>query len=255
MPRHALLLEYDGRGFAGWQRQDGQMTVQQALEEAAARLALSQAPSSAAAGRTDAGVHAGGQVAHLDLDRPLEPARLRDALNVHLRPHPVAILAAAPVAADWHARFNATGRAYRYVILDRPAPPALEAGRVWHVPRRLDAAAMHHAAQVLVGRHDFSSFRAAACQAKDPVKTLARLDAARHGDHVVIVAEARSFLHHQVRNMVGTLVRVGQGRWTAADVRVALDARDRAAAGRTAPAEGLCLTGVTHNPAPLWADG
>lgn len=246
MPRYRLLVEYDGSAFVGWQRQATGLSVQQALEEAAARLNGGVLPASAAAGRTDAGVHAAGQVAQLDLDRELPPARLRDALNAHLRPLPLAILEARSAPHDWHARFSAVARGYTYVILNRRAPAALGRGRVWHIPVTLDAAAMQGAAVGLLGRHDFSSFRAAACQARSAVKTLDALSVTQDGERIVITTRARSFLHHQVRNMVGTLVQVGRGRWRAADVAAILAARDRRRAGETAPAEGLTLTFVRY---------
>jgi tRNA pseudouridine38-40 synthase len=198
------------------------------------------------AGRTDAGVHALGQVAHLDLARPTTPETLRDALNVHLKPAAVAVLAAATVDEGFHARFSATARLYRYCIINRRAPLALARGRAWRVPRPLDAEAMHAAAQMLVGRHDFTSFRAVLCQAASPAKTLDRLDVSRQGEELRITASARSFLHHQVRNIVGTLKLVGEGKWNAADVGAALAARDRSAAGPTAPAEGLYLVEVRY---------
>lgn len=246
MPRYVLRVEYDGGPFIGWQRQADGLSVQQAIEEAAAHLAGGAAVEATAAGRTDSGVHAAAQVVQIDLARDIAPDTLRDALNFHLRAHPIAILAAGLGAEGFHARFSATGRAYRYRILDRRSPPALARGRVWHIPRPLDADAMHRAAQVLVGRHDFSSFRAASCQASGPIRTLTRLDVAREGEEIVIAAEARSFLHHQVRNMAGTLRRVGEGQWTAADVARILAAADRRLAGQTAPPEGLTLTGVTY---------
>ncbi|MBS0562124.1 MAG: tRNA pseudouridine(38-40) synthase TruA [Proteobacteria bacterium] len=247
----ALLIEYDGAPFVGWQRQRNGVSVQQVLEEAAAKLAGGAAVASIVAGRTDAGVHAEGQVAQIALPGDWQPDRLRDALNFHMKPHPVVVLRAAPAPEGWNARFSAVKRTYRYRILDRRARPALDAGRVWHVPHRLDAAAMHRAAQSLLGRHDFTSFRAASCQANSPLRTLDRLDVTRFGDIVEIAAEARSFLHHQVRNMVGTLKLVGVGQWPEARVAAALAARDRAAAGPTAPPEGLCLTGVRY-PTNLW---
>ncbi|GIX08854.1 tRNA pseudouridine(38-40) synthase TruA [Elioraea sp.] len=253
MPRYVLLVEYDGAGFVGWQRQETGLSVQQALEEAAAHLAPLDPVVAVAAGRTDAGVHAQAQVVHLDLAREIDPRRLREALNFHLGTLRVAVLAAARAAEGFHARFSAIGRAYRYDILDRRARPALLAGRVWHVKRRLDEAAMRAAAALLVGRHDFSSFRAASCQAASAVKTLDRLDVVREGDLVRIGAEARSFLHHQVRNIAGTLKLVGEGRWTPADVAAALAARDRSAAGPTAPAEGLTLTAVRYAVDPFAA--
>lgn len=242
----ALLLEYDGAPFVGWQRQQNGLSVQELLENAAAQLSGGSQVSSIVAGRTDAGVHAEAQVAQLTLATPLSPDRLREALNYHMKPHPVAVLRVAPAPDGWNARFSATGRAYRYWILNRRARPALQVGRVWHLPAPLDTAAMHEAAQLLLGRHDFTSFRAAACQANSPLRTLDRLDVRRNGNLVEVVAEARSFLHHQVRNMVGTLKLVGDGHWPPAQVAAALAARDRSAAGPTAPPEGLYLTGVRY---------
>ncbi len=239
MPRYRLTLEFDGSAFVGWQRQANGLSVQQAIEEAGAHLNGGVLPASAAAGRTDAGVHAAARPAQLDLDRAHAPDRVRDALNFYTRPLPLAVLDASLAPEDWHARFSCTGRGYEYVILNRRAPAALALGRVWHIPVPLDAAAMHAAAQRLVGQHDFSSFRAAECQAKSPLKTLDELLVARDGERIVITARARSFLHHQVRNMVGTLAQVGRGRWGAGDVAAILEARDRRQAGETAPAEGL----------------
>ncbi len=247
MTRWALLLEYDGTPFVGWQRQNTGLSVQQVLEDAAARLNRGERVATTVAGRTDAGVHAEAQVVQLDLPDGMPAGKVRDALNFHMKPHPVAVLRAVPAPEGWNARFSAIGRAYRYRILNRRARPALLAGRVWHVPGTLDVAAMHAAAHTLLGRHDFSSFRAAACQAKSPLRTLDRLDVRRDGELIEIVAEARSFLHHQVRNMVGTLKLVGDGSWPVERVVAALDARDRAAGGPTAPAEGLCLTGVRYD--------
>ncbi len=247
----ALRLEYDGTPFVGWQRQASGLSVQQVLEDAAARLNGGAPVASAAAGRTDAGVHAEAQVAQVELSRPMKPDKLRDALNFHLKPYPVVVLQAAPAPEGWHARFSAVRRCYRYRILNRAARPALLAGRVWHVRRALDAEAMHGAAQALLGRHDFTSFRAASCQANSPLRTLDRLDVRRAGEIVEIVAEARSFLHHQVRNMVGTLKLVGDGSWRREDVARALAAYDRGAAGPTAPAAGLCLTGVDYGRDPF----
>ncbi len=246
MPAYALLIEYDGTPFVGWQRQGRGLSVQQVLEEAAARLNGGEEPTLVAAGRTDAGVHAEGQVAQLEIAGDLPSERVREALNFHTRPHPVSVLGAARAPEGWSARFSATGRAYRYRILNRSARPALDLGRVWHIQRRLDAGAMHEAAQALLGKHDFSAFRAAACQAKSALRTLDRLDVARLGEEVVITAEARSFLHHQVRNMVGTLVEVGLGKRPASWPRGVLDGRDRTRAGQTAPAEGLVFTGVRY---------
>jgi tRNA pseudouridine38-40 synthase len=244
--RWALLLEYDGAGFVGWQRQAQGISIQAVLEDAAGHLSRGAPVAAVAAGRTDAGVHAEGQVVHLDLEPPYLPGRLRDALNFHLQPHAVSVVTAAPVPATFSARFDALARCYRYRILNRPARPALLAGRVWHVAHPLDAPAMHAAAQALIGRHDFTSFRAAACQAKSPLRTLDRLDVRRCGDMVVLEADARSFLHHQVRNMMGTLKLVGEARWPGSRVAEALAARDRSAAGPTAPPQGLCLTAVHY---------
>ncbi|MDX9862421.1 MAG: tRNA pseudouridine(38-40) synthase TruA [Rhodospirillales bacterium] len=245
MPRYRLIVEYDGAEFVGWQRQENGLAVQQVIEEAIERF-CGERPTVFAAGRTDAGVHALGQVVHFDLVREAAPDTVRDAVNFHLRPAAVAVLTAERVHEAFHARFSAVGRAYLYRIANRRAPLALDRGRVWWVPVPLDAEAMHAAAQALVGRHDFSSFRAAECQADSPVKTLSGLDVTRHGDEVRVTARARSFLHHQVRNMVGTLKRVGEGKWCAGDVARILDARDRAAAGPTAPACGLYLTEVLY---------
>jgi tRNA pseudouridine38-40 synthase len=248
MPRYRLVVEYDGTPFAGWQRQLNGRSVQQALEEAVERF-CGHAVRAHCAGRTDAGVHAAHQVVHVDLDRDWPADTVRDAANAHLRPQPVAVIAAEAVPARFHARLSATGRAYLYRILNRRAPPALDRDRVWHVPWPLDAAIMQEAAQALTGRHDFTTFRAAECQANSPVRTLDRLDVERAGDELRIHAAARSFLHHQVRSMVGTLAKAGSGRWSAADVRAALEARDRARCGPMAPAAGLCLVGVTYGSA------
>lgn len=245
MPRYRLIVEYDGSGFVGWQRQDNGVSVQQTLEQAAARLA-GGAVGAVAAGRTDAGVHATGQVVHVDIAKEHPADTVRDALNFHLKPAPVAVIAAEVAAADFHARFSATGRAYLYRIVNRRAPLALDRARAWWVPRPLDAAAMAEAAAVLIGHHDFTTFRAAECQAASPAKTLDVLAVTRHGDEVRVVARARSFLHHQVRNMVGTLRLVGEGKWSPSDVAAALAARDRRAGGPTAPARGLYLTEVMY---------
>lgn len=247
MPRYRLTLEYDGTGLAGWQRQDNAVSVQGLLEAAFEKYCQEKVTLNAA-GRTDAGVHALAQVAHVDLERPREPDEIRDAVNYHLKPARVAILEASEAPADFHARFSATGRRYLYRIVNRRAPLVLDHDRAWALTRLVDAEAMHRAAQVLVGSHDFSSFRDAQCQAKSPVKTLDRLDVSRAGEEISIRAEARSFLHHQVRNMVGTLKLVGEGKWTEGDVAEALAARDRSAAGPTAPAAGLYLTGVSYGP-------
>ncbi len=245
MSRYKLVIEYDGGDFVGWQRQDNGPSVQAALEDAVAGF-CGERVTVTGAGRTDAGVHALGQVAHLDLAKAPAPDTLCDALNAHLRPAPIAVLAAEQVVPDFHARFSATGRRYLYRIVNRRAPLALARGRAWFVPKPLDAAVMHEAAQILVGRHDFSSFRAAECQAKSPVKTLDTLVVERSGDEVEVRAGARSFLHRQVRNMVGSLKLVGEGKWQRADLAAALAAFDRRAAGPAAPAEGLYLTGVDY---------
>ncbi|MCH7796438.1 MAG: tRNA pseudouridine(38-40) synthase TruA [Proteobacteria bacterium] len=245
MTRYKLTLEYDGRGFVGWQRQDNGPSVQAALEAAVKRF-CGEAVTAHAAGRTDAGVHALAQVAHIDLDEETGADTLRDALNFHLKPAAVAVLAAEAVADDFHARFSATERAYRYRIVNRRAPLALDRGRAWFVPVPLDAGAMHEAARALLGQHDFTSFRAGGCQAKSPVKTLDALEVSRDGDEIRIEARARSFLHHQVRNMAGSLRLAGEGKWSRADMERALAARDRRAAGPTAPADGLYLVAVRY---------
>ena len=245
MARYKLIIEYDGTPFCGWQRQAGLMSVQQALEEAIASFS-GETVITQAAGRTDAGVHALGQVVTFDLSTDRDPFRISEALNYHLKPRPIAVLRAERVADDFEARFSATARHYEYRILNRRARPALEAGRVWHVPVELDAAIMHEAAQLILGKHDFTTFRAAECQAKSPIKTLDRLDVSRQLDLVVITTSARSFLHHQVRSMVGSLKLVGEGRWTPRDFRAALDARDRSRCGAMAPSAGLYLTGVSY---------
>jgi tRNA pseudouridine38-40 synthase len=245
MPRYALTIEYDGAPFVGWQRQANGVSVQQRLEEAA--LAINGGRAAAhGAGRTDAGVHALGQIAHVDLAREWREDRLRDALNAHLRPDPIAVLAARRVGDDFHARFSALRRHYRYLICNRRAPLALMEGRAWHVARPLDAQAMHAAAQLLVGRHDFTTFRSTECQASSPLRTLERLDVRREGDVIEIVTSARSFLHNQVRSMAGSLEHVGSGRWTADDLRLALEARERARCGQVAPPHGLYLVAVDY---------
>jgi len=247
----ALLLEYDGTPYVGWQRQANGISVQAVLEEVCARLNGGAPVAATAAGRTDAGVHAAGQVVQLALPDRYRPDQVRDALNFHLKPHPIVVLQAAPAAPGWSPRFDAAGRAYAYRILNRRARPALALNHAWHVERRLDEAAMAKAALMLLGRHDFTSFRASACQAKSPIRTLDSLDVARAGDTLTITCEARSFLHHQVRNMVGTLKLVGEGRWPAAQVRAALEARDRRAAGPTAPPDGLTLVNVSYAQDPF----
>jgi tRNA pseudouridine38-40 synthase len=241
--RWKLVLEYDGSGFVGWQRQDSGRGVQQAVEEAVHALTGEAAPVQAA-GRTDSGVHALAQVAHVDLRKPLDGDTLRDALNHFLRREPIVVLSAEAAPAGFHARFSASERGYLYRILNRRPPPALEIGRVWWVPTPLDAVAMAAGARHLVGHHDFTSFRASECQAASPVKTLDALEVVRDGAEIRITARARSFLHHQMRNIAGTLRLVGEGKWTPDDVSRALDARRRSAAGPTAPPDGLYLTHV-----------
>jgi tRNA pseudouridine38-40 synthase len=238
MTRFAFTIEYDGTPYAGWQRQAHSPSVQQAIEEAIGRITGEQAVLHAA-GRTDAGVHALAMRAHTELQKAIEPFRLMEAINAQLRPEPIAILDCETVADDWHARFSCIGREYIYRIANRRAPLALETNRVWRVPQPLDADAMHAAAQLLVGLHDFTTFRSAHCQSDSPVKTLDRLDVRREGEHVLIEAAARSFLHHQVRSMVGCLAHVGMGRWSADDLQAALEARDRAALALNAPPDGL----------------
>ena len=243
---YALLLEYDGQGFVGWQRQPNGLSIQEVLEAAASKLAGGAPVAAAIAGRTDAGVHAEAQVAMIELPQDLPPLRVAQALNFHMKPYPVVVRTACIAPADWHPRFDALRRRYRYVILNRRARPGLEAGRVWHVPNPLEASAMAEGAKHLVGRHDFTSFRASSCQAKSPLRTLDGLDVRRDGEHIVIEAEARSFLHHQVRNMVGTLKLVGDGVWEPGRVAEALEARHRAAAGPTAPPDGLTFMSVEY---------
>ncbi len=252
MPRYALRLEYDGSPFVGWQRQGDLPSVQKVLEEAAAFLNGGEFPVATAAGRTDAGVHAEAAVADIAIAMDLPPERVREALNFRSVPHPVVVTAAARVAEDWSARFDCIGRGYRYRILNRRSRPALEQARVWHVKHPLDAAAMHEAAQGLLGRHDFSAFRAASCQAKSPLRTLDRLDVSRIGEEVVIIAEARSFLHHQVRNLVGTLAEVGAGRRPVIWPRQLLEGRDRTKSGMTAPPDGLVFRYARYQPEPDW---
>ena len=245
MTRYRLTLEYDGSPFVGWQRQDNGPSVQGALEEAIEKLS-GERVTVTGSGRTDAGVHALGQAAHFDLEKFFEPGKVRDALNHFLRPNPVVVLDAAVADADFHARFSATARHYLFRILNRRSPPALEAGKVWHVSPKLDADAMHAAAQMLVGQHDFTTFRAAECQAQSPVKTLDRLDVSRRADEIHIEASARSFLHHQIRSFAGTLKQVGEGKWTARDVAEALAAKDRARCGPVSPPDGLYLVRVDY---------
>ena len=245
MTRFALTIEYDGRPFMGWQRQDHGPSVQAALEGAVERMTGERAAVHAA-GRTDAGVHALAMRAHVELAKDVTPFRLMEGLNGLVRPDPIAVLACEAVADDWHARFSCIGRAYEYRIVSRRAPLTWEKGLAWRVPQALDAAAMHDAAQLLVGRHDFTTFRSVHCQSESPVKTLDRLDVRREGERVAVIAEARSFLHHQVRSMVGCLVLVGQGKWSADDLAAALEAKDRAALGHNAPPDGLYFTGARY---------
>lgn len=245
MPRYRLTIEYDGRPYKGFQAQGELPTVQGALERAVLAF-TGQSVRLQAAGRTDTGVHATGQVVHVDLDKAWPVETVRNALNAHLIDEAVVVLEAEEAIGDWHARFTATERRYLYRILNRMGPPALDRGRVWHVKKPLDADAMHHAAQVLVGHHDFTTFRDLQCQAKSPWKTLDVARVSRVGEEVHLVFESRSFLHRQVRSMTGTLAEVGVGRWSADDVAAALEARDRKACGPVAPADGLYLTGVSY---------
>lgn len=238
MPRFAFTVEFDGRPFMGWQRQAHGPSVQQAIEEAIAAV-TGQAAIVHAAGRTDAGVHGLAMRAHADVETGIAPFRLMDAINARIRPQPVAILACETVAEDWHARFSCVGRSYVYRIVNRRAPLTVGHGLAWRVGQPLDEGAMHAAAQMLVGLHDFTTFRSAHCQSASPVKTLDRLDVSREGERIAIHAAARSFLHHQVRSMVGCLAMVGMGRWSADDLRAALEAKDRAALGLNAPPDGL----------------
>ena len=245
MSRYKLTIEYDGRPFVGWQRQKDGVSVQAALEKAVLDFS-GETVTVQGAGRTDAGVHAIGQVAHLDLEKKVSLETLQNAINHHLRPKPIAVVQATEVPSDFHARFSATGREYLYRIVNRRAPLVLEAGRAWNLPGLIEAEVMHEAAQRLVGKHDFTSFRSAACQSKSPVKTLDRITVIRKGEDILIAVAARSFLHHQVRNIVGTLKLVGEHKWTIDRIEAALEAKNRAAAGPTAPADGLYLTKVNY---------
>jgi tRNA pseudouridine38-40 synthase len=245
MPRYKLTIEYDGTPFVGWQAQDNGVSVQGVLTGAIAAFS-GERVAIGAAGRTDAGVHALGQVAHVDLAKDWDTETVRDAINFHLRPQPIAVLAVERAAAEFDARFSAVKRHYLYRIVNRRADLTLEQNRAWRVPRPLDAEAMHAAAQRLVGRHDFTTFRSTECQANSPVKTLDRLDVARRGEEICITATARSFLQHQVRSMVGSVVHVGEGKWSGDDLAAALTARDRAACGQVAPPHGLYLVRVDY---------
>ncbi|MDX2159169.1 MAG: tRNA pseudouridine(38-40) synthase TruA [Hyphomicrobiaceae bacterium] len=245
MPRYRIDIEYDGTPFVGWQMQAEGRSVQGRLSEAIAAF-CGETVSVRGAGRTDAGVHARGQVAHIDLTRDWEPFKVREALNFHLKPDPIVVLEASRAAPDFDARFSATGRRYMYRILARKAPPALDKNRVWWVPRPLDPAAMAEAAAQMLGKHDFTTFRAAGCQAASPVKTLDRLEVSLIGEEVRIEAAARSFLHHQVRSLAGSLKHVGEGKWTPADMKAALEACDRSRCGALAPSRGLYLMAVDY---------
>lgn len=245
MPRYRLLVEYDGRPYRGFQAQGELPSVQGSIERAV-KAFCGEELRLQAAGRTDTGVHATGQVVHIDLEKTWRPAVVRDALNAHLVPEPIAIVDAEIAAEGWHARFSARERRYLYRILNRKAPPALDQGRVWHVKKPLDAEAMHEAAQALVGHHDFTTFRDMQCQAKSPMKTLDVAQVSREGDEVHLRFSSRSFLHRQVRSMAGSLAEVGAGRWTKDDLVAALEARDRRACGPVAPADGLYFTGVEY---------
>lgn len=238
MTRFALTIEFDGGPYVGWQRQELGETVQGAIEQAISKV-TGEEVAVHGAGRTDAGVHGLGMRAHIDIAKDITAFRLTGAINAHLFPQPIAVIACEVVADDWHARFACTGRAYRYRIVNRRAPLTIERGRAWRIGAKLDAEAMHEAAKILVGTHDFTTFRSAHCQSASPVKSLDRLDVRREGEHLIVDAAARSFLHHQVRSMVGCLAAVGRGRWSAADLKAALDAKDRAALAENAPPDGL----------------
>jgi len=245
MQRYRLVVEYDGGPFQGWQRQPGLSTVQGELEAALLRI-TGEAIDIAVSGRTDAGVHATGQVIHIDLPKPILPTKLLPALNAQIRPHPISILACQEVPDSFHARYSTTRRTYAYYLLDRRAPPALLRGRVWHLPLRLDHEAMHAAGQLLLGTHDMTSFRASECQAKSPIRTLDILHVQRQGELVVCRLVARSFLHHQVRNIVGTLAKIGHHERPIGWVSDVIQARSRSAAGPTAPPQGLVLERIEY---------
>lgn len=248
MPRYKLTIEYDGSPFNGWQSQENGLAVQDVLKEAVKGYCGEDVAVSGA-GRTDAGVHALGQVAHVDIERGDRPDKVRDAVNYHLKPHPVAIVEAEIVDGEFDARFSATRRHYLYRIINRRAPLTLDRGQAWMVPVPLDAEAMHHAAQVLVGKHDFTTFRSVHCQAKSPVKTLDEIRVSRYGDDIEVTCRARSFLHNQVRSLVGSLKNVGEGKWSRRDLQDALKAADRARCGMVAPPDGLFLTQVDYDTA------
>jgi tRNA pseudouridine38-40 synthase len=252
MTRYAFTIEFDGRPYMGWQRQAHGPTVQQHIEEALGRV-TGTVPVIHCAGRTDAGVHALAMRAHADLDKAITPFKLMEALNAHLRPEPIAIVGCEIVSDDWHARFSCTGRRYEYHIHNRRAPLTVGQGLIWRVPQSLDAAAMQQAAQHLLGRHDFTTFRSAHCQAESPIRTLERLDVVRIGERITVYAEARSFLHHQVRSMVGCLALVGMGSWDVIDMKDALDAHNRAALGHNAPPDGLYFVGADYPPSAVTA--
>jgi len=245
MPRYRLTIEYDGRPYKGFQAQDELPSVQGSIERAVKAFS-GQTLRLQAAGRTDTGVHATGQVIHIDLEREWRAEVVRDALNAYLIPEPIAVIDSVVAEGDWHARFSATERRYIYRILNRKSPPALDRGKVWHLKKPLDAEAMHDAAQTLIGHHDFTTFRHMQCQAKSPMKTMDVARVWREGEQVLLEFASRSFLHRQVRSMTGTLAEVGLGRWSAADVKAALEARDRKACGPVAPADGLYLIGVRY---------
>ncbi|MEB3701824.1 tRNA pseudouridine(38-40) synthase TruA [Candidatus Bealeia paramacronuclearis] len=245
MPRYKLTIEYDGTPFLGWQRQPGRPTVQGLLE--GAFESLFKIPTMIyGAGRTDTGVHATGQVAHVDSEKDYSPIAIQGAINRRVGPHPISITHVEKVSEDFHARFSATKRSYTFVILNRRAKPAIELNRVWWVPMPLDHERMHEAAQYLVGYHDFTSFRDTRCQSASPLKTVDFLNIERQGDHILLTTQSRSFLHHQVRNMAGTLKRVGDGSWEISKIKDILEAKDRRAAGPTAPPSGLYLTKIEY---------
>jgi tRNA pseudouridine38-40 synthase len=245
MPRYKLRVEYDGTPFSGWQRQSERPSVQQALEEAITRFS-GEIATTQAAGRTDAGVHALGQVVHFDLQKAWDPFRIREALNYHLRPQPVAVILAETTSEDFEARFSAKARHYEYRILNRRAPPVIERNHAWHVPMPLDADAMDRAAGMILGLHDFTTFRSSECQANSPMRTLDAFSVRRENEHILVTASARSFLHHQVRSMVGSLKLVGEGKWEPERLRAVLDARDRSQCGAMAPASGLFFARVDY---------